>query len=242
MDLTTGSGTSTRGIHTAEPPSSLQLPLLHAPAGTPSAVHAGHGAATGPPRRPPAPASRGTRRWPRARQTGHQAQVPLLHILPGPAGADARNCRRQPSAMADTMSAMDKVVTAKEDLASRHRYAALQRESFDGGHLASVRLQQSWFTRCTFRRADLRTLLEETHTASSTHQSREAPGSRPGLRAVRSEEAGSGARRARFSRAPRARMALDVVHVGRGPLGSPRRASRPSGRRTRPKLCASASR
>lgn len=87
----------------------------------------------------------------------------------------------------------------------------------------------------------LRTLLEETHTASSTHQSREAPGSRPGLRAVRSKEAGSGARRARFSRAPRARMALDVVHVGQGPLGS-QRASRPSGRRTRPKLCASASR
>ncbi|WP_329449511.1 pentapeptide repeat-containing protein [Streptomyces sp. NBC_01724] len=51
---------------------------------------------------------------------------------------------------------MDKVVTAKEDLASRRRYAALQRESFDGGHLASVRLQQLWFTRCTFRRADLR--------------------------------------------------------------------------------------
>ncbi|WP_406503285.1 pentapeptide repeat-containing protein [Streptomyces sp. NBC_01602] len=58
--------------------------------------------------------------------------------------------------MADTMSAMDKVVTAKEDLASRRRYAALQRESFDGGHLASMRLQQVWFTRCTFRRADLR--------------------------------------------------------------------------------------
>lgn len=241
MDLTTGSGTSTRGIHTAEPPSSLQLPLLHAPAGLLGRSRFYHGAATGPPRRPPAPASRGTRRWPRARQTGHQAQVPPCTSFPATA-ADARNCRRQPSAMADTMSAMDKVVTAKEDLASRHRYAALQRESFDGGHLASVRLQQSWFTRCTFRRADLRTLLEETHTASSTHQSREAPGSRPGLRAVRSEEAGSGARRARFSRAPRARMALDVVHVGRGPLGSPRRASRPSGRRTRPKLCASASR
>ncbi|MET7859580.1 pentapeptide repeat-containing protein [Streptomyces sp. NPDC005318] len=51
---------------------------------------------------------------------------------------------------------MDKVVTVKEDLASRRRYAALQRESFDGGDLASVRLQQLWFTRCSFRGADLR--------------------------------------------------------------------------------------
>jgi uncharacterized protein YjbI with pentapeptide repeats len=29
-------------------------------------------------------------------------------------------------------------------------------ESFDGGDLASVRLQQLWFTRCSFRGADLR--------------------------------------------------------------------------------------
>ncbi|MET7527891.1 pentapeptide repeat-containing protein [Streptomyces sp900116325] len=51
---------------------------------------------------------------------------------------------------------MDKVVTAREDLTSHRRYAALQRESFDGGDLASVRLQQLWFTRCSFRGADLR--------------------------------------------------------------------------------------
>ena len=51
---------------------------------------------------------------------------------------------------------MDKVVTAGEDLTSRRRYAALQRESFDGGDLPSVRLQQLWFTRCSFRGADLR--------------------------------------------------------------------------------------
>lgn len=54
------------------------------------------------------------------------------------------------------MSAMGRVVTAKEDLASRRRYAALHRESFDGGDLTSVLLQQLRFTRCTFRGADLR--------------------------------------------------------------------------------------
>ncbi|WP_164495707.1 pentapeptide repeat-containing protein [Streptomyces sp. ADI95-16] len=51
---------------------------------------------------------------------------------------------------------MGRVVTAKENLASRRRYAALHRESFDGGDLVSVRLQQLWFTRCSFRGADLR--------------------------------------------------------------------------------------
>jgi len=55
-----------------------------------------------------------------------------------------------------TMSAMGRLVTVKEDLASRRRYETLQRESFDGGDLASVRLQQLWFTRCSFRGADLR--------------------------------------------------------------------------------------
>lgn len=54
------------------------------------------------------------------------------------------------------MSAMDRVVTAKEDLASRRRYAALHQESFDGDDLVSVRLQQLRFTRCSFRGADLR--------------------------------------------------------------------------------------
>ena len=54
------------------------------------------------------------------------------------------------------MSVMDRVVTAKEGLASRRRYAALRRESFDGGDLVSVRLQQLSFTRCSFRGADLR--------------------------------------------------------------------------------------
>lgn len=47
-------------------------------------------------------------------------------------------------------------MTAKEDLASRRRNAALQRQSFNGGDLASVHLQQLWFTRCSFRGADLR--------------------------------------------------------------------------------------
>lgn len=51
---------------------------------------------------------------------------------------------------------MDRVVTAREDLASARRYAVFQRESFDGGDLASVRVQQLWFTRCSFRGADLR--------------------------------------------------------------------------------------
>ncbi|WP_405434729.1 pentapeptide repeat-containing protein [Streptomyces anulatus] len=51
---------------------------------------------------------------------------------------------------------MERAVTAKEDLASRRRNAALQRQSFNGGDLASVHLQQLWFTRCSFRGADLR--------------------------------------------------------------------------------------
>lgn len=51
---------------------------------------------------------------------------------------------------------MGRAVPAKEDLASRGRHAALQRQSFDGEDLASVCLQQSWFTRCSFRGADLR--------------------------------------------------------------------------------------
>lgn len=51
---------------------------------------------------------------------------------------------------------MDKAVTAREDLTSRRRYAALQRESFDGGDLASACLQHLRFTRCSFRGADLR--------------------------------------------------------------------------------------
>lgn len=54
------------------------------------------------------------------------------------------------------MSAMGRVVTARDDLASRRRYAALHRESFDAGDLVSVRLQELWFTRCSFRSADLR--------------------------------------------------------------------------------------
>lgn len=48
------------------------------------------------------------------------------------------------------------MATAKEDLAARHRYAALQRQSFEDGDLASVCLRQLWFTRCSFRGADLR--------------------------------------------------------------------------------------
>lgn len=51
---------------------------------------------------------------------------------------------------------MDRPVTAREDLASRHRYGKLQRRSFDGEDLTSVRLQQLWFTRCSFRGTDLR--------------------------------------------------------------------------------------
>ncbi|WP_405014966.1 pentapeptide repeat-containing protein [Kitasatospora sp. NBC_01539] len=47
-------------------------------------------------------------------------------------------------------------MTAKQHLESRRRYAALRRESFDGGDLVSVRLQHLWFTRCSFRGADLR--------------------------------------------------------------------------------------
>ncbi|MBO3753237.1 pentapeptide repeat-containing protein [Streptosporangiaceae bacterium NEAU-GS5] len=54
------------------------------------------------------------------------------------------------------MSAMERPVTVRVDLASRRRYAIVQRESFDGADLASVRVQQLWFTRCWFRGADLR--------------------------------------------------------------------------------------
>ena len=51
---------------------------------------------------------------------------------------------------------MDRPATVREDLASRHRYAELQRQSFDGEDLTSVHLQQLWFTRCSFRGTDLR--------------------------------------------------------------------------------------
>lgn len=56
----------------------------------------------------------------------------------------------------DVRHGPSQVVTAKVDLASRPRYAALRRESFDGADLASVCLRQLWFTRCSFRGADLR--------------------------------------------------------------------------------------
>lgn len=51
---------------------------------------------------------------------------------------------------------MSRAVTAREDLASRPRYAQLLRRSFDGSDLASVCLQQLRFTQCSFRGADLR--------------------------------------------------------------------------------------
>jgi uncharacterized protein YjbI with pentapeptide repeats len=51
---------------------------------------------------------------------------------------------------------MDRPVTVKEDLASRRRHTTVQREYFDGGDLASVRVPPLWFTRCSFRGADLR--------------------------------------------------------------------------------------
>ncbi|MGW1709161.1 pentapeptide repeat-containing protein [Streptomyces sp. NPDC002206] len=51
---------------------------------------------------------------------------------------------------------MSRLETLKENLASRRQYATLQRESFDGADLASVRLRSLWFTRCTFRETDLR--------------------------------------------------------------------------------------
>ncbi|WP_324604072.1 pentapeptide repeat-containing protein [Streptomyces sp. LaPpAH-108] len=53
------------------------------------------------------------------------------------------------------MSAMGRAPTAKEDLASRRRYAALRGESFDGSDLVSARPQELSFTRCSFRDADL---------------------------------------------------------------------------------------
>ncbi|MFE4922874.1 pentapeptide repeat-containing protein [Streptomyces sp. NPDC056661] len=161
MDLTTGSGTSTRGIHTAEPPSSLQLPLLHAPAETPRPFTP----ATGPPRPPPAhrhphPAARVADPEPAKRGPQHRLTPPGPRAAPAhPSRAGRRRRPQLPTTAVchgRRLSVIDKVVTAKEDLASRRRYAAPQRESFDGGHLASVRLQQLWFTRRTFRRADLR--------------------------------------------------------------------------------------
>ncbi|MBP0451384.1 pentapeptide repeat-containing protein [Kitasatospora sp. RG8] len=54
------------------------------------------------------------------------------------------------------MSRMSRPMTPKDELASRRLYATLQRESFDGADLASVRLRPLWFTRCTFRGTDLR--------------------------------------------------------------------------------------
>ena len=54
------------------------------------------------------------------------------------------------------MSGMGRPETLKSNLAARRQYATLQRESFDSADLVSVRLQQLWFTRCTFRETDLR--------------------------------------------------------------------------------------
>ena len=51
---------------------------------------------------------------------------------------------------------MTQPTSAKETLAARPLYAAVQREVFDGTDLVSVRLQSLWFTRCSFRGADLR--------------------------------------------------------------------------------------
>ncbi|MER8029013.1 pentapeptide repeat-containing protein [Streptomyces bauhiniae] len=51
---------------------------------------------------------------------------------------------------------MGRQVTAREQLASLRRYAALRRRCFDGSDLVSVRLAQLTFTRCSFRGADLR--------------------------------------------------------------------------------------
>ncbi len=46
--------------------------------------------------------------------------------------------------------------SAKVTLAARPRYATVQRKVFDNAELVSVRLQSLWFTRCSFRAADLR--------------------------------------------------------------------------------------
>ncbi|MEU5022809.1 pentapeptide repeat-containing protein [Streptomyces milbemycinicus] len=55
-----------------------------------------------------------------------------------------------------TMSGMGRLVTPRDMLASLRQHASVDRESFDGGDLASVRLRPLWFSRCTFRGADLR--------------------------------------------------------------------------------------
>ncbi|MFD8911280.1 pentapeptide repeat-containing protein [Streptomyces sp. NPDC059575] len=51
---------------------------------------------------------------------------------------------------------MDRVVSARERLASRRRYEVLRGEGFDGGDLVSVCLRELSFARCSFRGADLR--------------------------------------------------------------------------------------
>lgn len=88
MDLTTGSGTSTRGVHTAEPPSSLQFPLLHAPGQTPPPFTP----TKGPPRRSPThrhphAAARGAGpepaiRWPAAHPRLRNTPVAAPHRCP----------------------------------------------------------------------------------------------------------------------------------------------------------------
>jgi uncharacterized protein YjbI with pentapeptide repeats len=54
------------------------------------------------------------------------------------------------------MAVMTQPTSAKVTLAARHQYATVRRELFDGEDLVSVRLQSLWFTRCSFREADLR--------------------------------------------------------------------------------------
>jgi uncharacterized protein YjbI with pentapeptide repeats len=51
---------------------------------------------------------------------------------------------------------MTQPMSAKQALVAHPRYAAVQRQSFDGADLPSVQLPQVRLTRCSFRGADLR--------------------------------------------------------------------------------------
>ena len=51
---------------------------------------------------------------------------------------------------------MNQLSMVREALVARPRYATIRRESYDGMALASVQVQSLWFTRCSFRGADLR--------------------------------------------------------------------------------------
>lgn len=67
-----------------------------------------------------------------------------------------RQSERHPSGPAATLADVNTPLTARQRLATLHRYAAVNGEDFSGQSLASARTLSPRFTRCSFAGADLR--------------------------------------------------------------------------------------